>query len=103
VTHCEGLALLEQCPDFGLEGETLFLAKISESKRLQVPLRSPHGKQHGRFASHGAGAEVHGQADGDAFVEAVRQFEQPSGDRNPKNPSPELPSIFELNGGGSGS
>ena len=103
MTQCERLGLLEQFSDFSLQGETLFLPKIGESKRLQIALRSPDRKQHGRFASYRAGAQMHSQADGDSLVEAGGQFEQPSSNRNPEHLGPELASIFELNRRGSGS
>ena len=37
------------------------------------------------------------QVDGDSLVEAVGQFEQASGGRNPERLSPELAAVFELN------
>ena len=46
---------------------------------------------------------MHGQADRYSLIEALGQFEQPSGNRNPKRLGPELAAIFQLDCGGNGS
>lgn len=97
ASACERFGLLKQFSDLTLQRNTILVTKIGKPKRLQVALRGPRRKQHRRSASYRAGPQVHGQVDLDSFVKAVGQFEQPSGNRNPKRLGPELPPIFELN------
>ena len=73
---------------------------MGEAERLQIALPRPHRKQSRCLGADGAGAQVQGQVYGNSLVEAGGQFEQPSGDRNPKGLGPEFSSIFELNGCG---
>jgi len=90
-------AFPQESPDFRLKGKTVFVAKVGKAERLLIALRDRHWKQHRRFPAHSVRSQMEGQVDCDSFVEAVGEFEQASGGRNPQGFSPELPTILELN------
>jgi hypothetical protein len=92
-------ALPQQFANFSLQRKTLFVTQVGEAKRLQVTQRNRHRKQHRRLATHRVRTQVKRQVDRDSFIQAVGQFEQASGGRNPQRLGPELPAILELNRG----
>ena len=96
-------AFLEPFRNLLFEQMTFLRPETDESERLQVPMRTPHGKQHLGVGSHHAGPNLNRQPNLRSFFQVGRDLQHPSRYRELVQFANELSAIFQANEDGNSS